>query len=475
MHTLRTFLVFLQKTGRVKDGQMATKAISSFAKSLDGDEPRLDQLTEAMLRQWIDGIMHRLSIATITRYVESLSRIFDYAVRLNAVGRSDIFDNVKEYVAGMCDEGFDKISQRRIDAIRRLASVKTTALSTMGHAVDVYLYSFYHAGLDVETIIDLHIDDDSLCSLPHTDAIKEKYSAPIRKYVFPLRQWQRTPNQIRLSLDSAFRNYLQMNDIKLGGKSIPEFIATAWVAAAKACGVSNADICACCTGVTDNPKLKDIVPSRLTDRQKEAIKLKVANSIIDLTRHWYAIRFVGKETLVSKELEEICAGNYLKTYYPIEEICKRVGRRRVVENRPTICNIIFIQTMPKTLLTILRKKDPDSRYYVIRNKTTEDNDFAIIPDAEMRKFSILVSNGLDILGAEEMEHVEVLAGSYVQITEGLYKGFSGKVLKVRNKDNSQSTMLEIEADKFGPEMEEILGKRLYITIPQELVETLPLN
>ena len=87
----------------------------------------------------------------------------------------------------------------------------------------------------------------------------------------------------------------------------------------------------------------------------------------------------------------------------------------------------------------------------------------------MRRFSMLVSNGLEILGEEELQQAEIELGSYVRITEGMFKGYNGRVIKVTRDKNHQVTMLRIQADTFGKEMEQVLGKHLYITIPQGLV------
>jgi ribosomal protein L24 len=66
--------------------------------------------------------------------------------------------------------------------------------------------------------------------------------------------------------------------------------------------------------------------------------------------------------------------------------------------------------------------------------------------------------------------VEIIKGSYVEITEGLNKGYMGKVIKVRNKDNSCATLLEIEAS-ICPNLSKVLRK-LYITVTPEFVRSL---
>lgn len=467
--SLRQFFVYLQETRRVNDATMAEKALRSLKKHLNAKEPDFNDLTESVIKSWVDALLPRLTMTTILRYIESLGRINKHAIRLGYIADNDIFDNIREYIEGLSNEGFDKISQRLIGVVQTLTRVHRTDSPSVGYAIDVYLYSFYHAGLDIEKVIELQ-DDSQLCQMPQTAAIKAKYQEPRRKYVFPLNQWKTTTKQIRLSIEKSFRLYLRRNDMRVGEKSNEDFITSAWVAAAKACGISNADICACCPQISGKPKLKGVKPSVLTQEQIDDIKRRVANVIVDMVPHWYAIRFAGKDTLVRESVKEVCDDAPYKFYYPIEEIYKKVNKKRVVESRPTIRNIIFIQTTANAISRIESAKIEPRTFHVLRNQARQNRSFAIIPNSEMRTFSMLVSNGLDILGEEELQNMEIIEGSYVEIVEGPNKGFRGKVYKIRNKDNSKATILEIQAS-LCPNLSQVFTK-MFITINPAFVKCL---
>jgi transcription antitermination factor NusG len=467
--SLLAFFVFLQNTKRINDATMASKALRSLQKHLAGKGPDFSDISEPVIKSWVDGLLSHLSITTILRYVESLSQLNKHAIKSGYIADNKIFDNIRDYIVGLCDEGFDRQSQHLIDAVRQLAAVQRTTPPAMGYAIDVYLFSFYHAGLDIDRVIELQ-DDCSLCQMPQTDSIKAKYASPHRKYIFPLNQWQKTTRQNKLTVDKNFSNYLRINNIKVCGKTNAEFIAAAWVAAAKACGISTADICACCQQVMENPKLNDVKPSVLTSAQVNDIKQRVANVIIDMVPHWYAIRFVGKDDYVRRALKEICNNSPYTLYYPIEEIYKKINRKRVVESKPTIRNVMFVQTTAATINKIALAKLEQRTFHVLRNHACRRREYAIIPNKEMRTFSMLVSNGVDIVGEDELNNVEIIEGSYVEITDGFNKGFRGKVLKVRNRDNSDATLLQIEASQC-PNLSEVLNK-MYITVSPAFVKCL---
>jgi transcription antitermination factor NusG len=131
---------------------------------------------------------------------------------------------------------------------------------------------------------------------------------------------------------------------------------------------------------------------------------------------------------------------------------------------------MFVNTTSEAIALIATTKLETRTFHVLRNTARKSREFAIIPDREMRTFSMLVSNGLDILGEEELQEVEIIEGSYVEITAGFNKGYRGRVLKVRNRDNSKATLLQIQAD-LCPNLSAVMNK-LYITVSPEFVKLL---
>jgi transcription antitermination factor NusG len=421
---------------------------------------------------WLDSILPKLSVDSISRYVESLQTICIYANQYGLTDKADLFDQAKEYVQGGIDGGMDKESLKMIESIRKIAAIKRGS-SEKSAAIDVYVFSFFHAGLDVDDIIGLRFDSSNLCELPHTEEIKNRYKAPIKKYVFPLGQGKRTTKKIKESLEQDFKSAAKVFGADIEGKTSLEFVRQAWVATARSCGVKVADICALCPWMEGNAVFENVKPSELTRQQKENIKRLVANQILDMRTHWYALRFFGEKEVICEYIEMVVRNAAYKTYYPIEEIFKKTGKKIKTENRPTLKNVLFIETLRGTFDKIIRLKKYDLRYRALTNNTDGTGDYAIIPDEQMRKFSALVSNGLDICGEEEIKEMDVTVGDYVSITEGQFAGYSGYVLKVRDKkDKSQTTMLQIKADKLGPHFKEILGANIYITVPQNIASKL---
>jgi transcription antitermination factor NusG len=376
---------------------------------------------------------------------------------------------VKSYLRTSTDEGVDRTSVEQYKDIKRLAAVRNVGLTGVSMAIDVVMYSFYNAAMPLDEVIELRIDSKNLSNLPQSVAIQGKYEAPIRRYLFPLKQWQQTTKVIRKSVEANFRTALKIYKIEIGDKSISEYIEYAWASAAKANGIKIADICACVPSLAEK---FDIVPSNLSSRQISTLKRKVANSIVDMAPHWYAIRFIGDDRLVRDELQEAAEGSSVKIYYPLDEICKQVGKKRVFTTKPTIKSIMFVQTSAITIQIISQKRTAESKFIIVRDNATKDKRLAVIPNEQMHKFSMLISNGFDILGDEDMKAVKFEVGDYVNITEGMLKGYNGRVLKITTEGKNDTTVLQIEADSFGSDMKEVLGKHLYISIPESLASKL---
>ena len=448
---------------------MYEKALLSLEKSAAGDTLLLSRLNETILRSWIDEMLPRLAGTTVDRYVESLHTIYKWALRNELATDAELFTHIKEYLSTARREEGNAVSRYKVEVMRRLATERREVIDERTIAIDAYLYAFYQAGLPMDEVVMLRFDAEEHGRMPHTALIRAKYLAPIRRYVFPLQQRQRTLKKIREELDAHFQLALASCHVRPGNLSSDDFVVGAWIAAARACGISLAEICACCRQAQKYARFKGIQPADLSEEQIEEIKLRVANSIVDRRSYWYALRFLGEVDPVCKEIEQSARGEYRRIYYPMEEICRKKGKKRITESRPTIRNILFLHTMPNVLTAIVSNKTELSRFSVIRNNPSGQGGYAIIPDAQMRRFSMLVSNGLEILGEEELQQAEIELGSYVRITEGMFKGYNGRVIKVTRDKNHQVTMLRIQADTFGKEMEQVLGKHLYITIPQGLV------
>ena len=212
-----------------------------------------------------------MTSTTVDRYVESLQTIYKWALRERVATDAELFTHIQEYVAMARREEGNPVSRYKVEIMRRLAMARREATDDRAIAIDTYLYAFYQAGMPMDEVVMLRFDAEEQGQLPHTALIKEKYMAPIRRYVFPLQQRQRTLKKIKEELDAEFQSALASYHVRQGNLSSDDFVVGAWISAARACGISMAEICACCRQARKYARFKDIQPAELSEEQIEAI------------------------------------------------------------------------------------------------------------------------------------------------------------------------------------------------------------
>jgi transcription antitermination factor NusG len=211
----------------------------------------------------------------------------------------------------------------------------------------------------------------------------------------------------------------------------------------------------------------------LTAATRDAISLRLADEVQDIRLHWYALRLFDKEETVRRDIEADALAPALRLYYPLDEVVRRRGKKLKTVQRPTLRGILFVQATRANVDLLLTLPVMANRISVLRNGASSGRSYAIIPDRQIEQFSALVSNCLDVIEAEDLRTCQVTPGAYVTITEGPYRGYSGRVYTVRDKKTPQGddvTMLEVAVEKIGAELAACFGKKLYVTIPQRYAE-----
>jgi transcription antitermination factor NusG len=207
----------------------------------------------------------------------------------------------------------------------------------------------------------------------------------------------------------------------------------------------------------------------LSSATRDAISLRLADEIRDIRRHWFALRLFDKEENVRRDIEREPIGEQVRLYYPLDEVVRRSGKKLKTVQRPTLRGILFVQSTRTGIDDLLALPTLSNRINILRNSAAARRSYAVIPDRQIEQFSALVSNCLDVIDAEDFRTCQVSAGDYVTITEGPYRGYSGRVYTVRDKKTPQGdevTMLEVAVEKIGAELAACFGKKLYVTIPQ---------
>jgi hypothetical protein len=459
---------YFETKAQLPSPDMPHKAMRNILRFTKNPDLRFVDITPELLHDWLRHCMHRMSTSSVIRYLESLDSLYEQAVADGLAPATTMFSDQRRTSLSLCtDGGLDKRTTPMIEAVRGLALDAPFGITVLDVAVAVHLYSFYHGCLPIRDIVGLR-KDTAPAELLQTQDLLRRYCTSTSARLFPLHQGRAGVSTICKALDDNFRKALELRGIPLEGRTVEDYLATAWAAAAKSANVPYDQIFGASEQVAKTLERVRIQPAALSAEQRQAVHERVANTIVDMTRHWYALRFTGDVRQLRQDLDRLPLVSPAQYYYPMEEVHRRVGAKRKAGLKPTIRNVLFVECLPKDLALIDRSRSEMCKYYVVRTNLRRDGQYAVIPNHQMRRFSALVSNGQDIIGEDELQNLQIVSGTLVHITDGLFKGYSGRVLKVRDpKKQRETTMLEVVLEK---EMAGVLDKKIYITVAKEIVE-----
>lgn len=164
----------------------------------------------------------------------------------------------------------------------------------------------------------------------------------------------------------------------------------------------------------------------------------------DKKLHWYAYRTRSR---AEKKVEERLKQHGVEVYLPLQETVRIWSDRKKKVKIPLIPGLIFVRLEEHMLNDYLIL--PGISYVIKYLKQP-----ALIRDFEIQNIKILLREQVDIepCGLHEWQ-----LGDPIEIIEGIYKGFKGKILKNKNKN---ALIVKIES----------LGYHFEITIPSILLQ-----
>lgn len=320
------------------------------------------------------------------------------------------------------------------------------ASPTLQLAKDILLFAIYMGGMSLDDIARYRKDsytgeDENIIS------IISRYSRPRNKYLFPLDQIHSTPRQMQHRLLSLIQPLLSRHGLIIPA-DMPHPIFSLWSNAAMACGIPASDIAACL-----GTRSKEILltafaePSALTSGEIERIRSTVSTTLTHNPLHWYAMhlrRNVAFADVTSRLSES--GISLAETYYPMEEIVRRAGRKKIFERRPVISWLVFFRA---------RRTDLDSLYRAIgdlawgyRVSHTPASPYAIVSDTEVRSYQEAIGTLSPSTILLPNDAGELRSGDHVVILGGEMNGLQGRFITARGTA-SGATVYRIRLDGGG--------------------------
>jgi len=357
------------------------QTVDAFSRYIGGTEIGFDSFDETLLGEWVAYLLHNgYTLKTVSYYVKRLAALYAKAVHDHLAQATDSFSNLQAKLNAPAARYFEGSSDKEtFHKLQKIVRADYTADPNKQLAKDMLLFAVFNGGLSLEEIVTCK-KDDYRGGNEHILAIVNRYSKPKNKYLFPLNHSSRSTGRLVRTVEALFR------DVLAGVEIEPSFIPAntaldIWCRAAMCCCFSASDIAACAgsrcgsNAVTAFVKPSGIGPDRVAE-----IRSRVIEALSDNPVNWYVMRFRRKVNydLITARLKERNI-HLVETYYPMEEILHKTGRKKVFETRPVISWLMFFREHASELNNLYyqigdlawgyrQSRDVKSPYAVISNE-----------------------------------------------------------------------------------------------------------
>ena len=410
--------------------------ISSFRKFLGNDTIDVTDFDENDLSRFATWLVdEKKSASTIKLYLMTLRAIFNNSV-----------DDGNKAFANVSSKNDAETNLTTRDDILTVANASMSQYPALARVRDMFMFSFYTCGTSFECMKRMTLNDitDDYINIPDGRKIirlscmdrllpdkKSDSNAPL----FPLAD--------TLDFDEyASRLGIVSRNLQLQRQLNPDSALNGWISCARECGIDLSVIAECVSNtqasIVQFADRRDMPVDR--DDIDAAVR-QVASSVCDIESHWYAMRMFSPVDTVLKQIEST-AGIDVETYYPVEEVVKMQGKKRIVKTQPVIRNIIFLRATSEEVKSLSSNLFGTAAIYTSSNGTSRE--YAIIPEAEMMRFKWIISRCAEMTMLDEERRCHLAEGTRVRVTDGTFAGYEGLVIKEGRRYNLIVELLNLQ-------------------------------
>lgn len=413
------------------------QAVTALALHL-GAHPRAipDFPTPDTLADWVVSMTHRgLSLRTARLYFDAISGLWSAAVRDSLLpDRAEAFSAIRPRLRELAAADRGSIAPDTLDRVLRLTrAAAARSLPTLADrlAADIILTALLTATPSLADTVRIRtVDiiartaatpDDSVAA--ELAAIAARHADPRRRYLFDLRQSERTPRQLAAAVDTLVGSLLARYGLDLPGSSPSDTIAAWWLLAALRCGTTpTAAVRALGTTPQALPALS-LCATGGSPEPDATLTEAVALSFIDDPLRWYAMRLrphTDYDRLIDRL--NIIGGEVPipELFYPSEEIARRTGRRLTREQRPVIRDIVFFRSRLADILPLFSRIGDLAWCYTVSGRP--GSPYAPIPERSFALFQATIGAFTPDYDVAPAGTFTPLPGQRVVIIGGLFDG-----------------------------------------------------
>ncbi len=286
-----------------------------------------------------------MSLKTTLPYLNAISSLYKKAASEGIAPTTDVFGRIK---AKFKEEGDRLWNSWLTDAdfarFRELTRAATT--KTDSTAQRMLLLSLINGCMPLINVAKVTREEISASDIELLGIDKSQFTHN-RKYIFPLDQSGLTKGKLASKVDSLVNGLLSIRNIG-HAPSADTTLRSYWAYAALRLGIPAHAVRAFFAAVPAGLPILSICESEeLTAEERSDLTAHVAKMFTTNPARWYAMRMRPKVkfenlkerfTLLKDELPSP------EFFYPHEEICRRIGKKKSTVQRPIIPDIVFFKS-----------------------------------------------------------------------------------------------------------------------------------
>lgn len=423
LNPIEYFKIKSQEAGSQRTRENLQYAVNALSEFIGASQIDYCGFTQALVGEWVSRLLFQgYSPKTISiNILKRIATLYNKAVEDGLARPTEVFKIAQNRLNNdgnnsLADAGDSNTFGKVRDLIRRDYSSNPR----MQLAKDMLLFSIYNGGMGLERIANYKKDEYNGSSKAILEIVN-RYSKPKNKFLFPLSRTNATLSKIGREIQTLFEEVMRNHGLTFSPNPA-DVSFRLWAYLAMSCGVSASDVSACIAPRNKNiPITTFAAPSELTEGQISNIRGNVEATLSHNPLHWYAMHLrprVEYKNLTDRLAEKDISLDEI--YYPMEDVFRKVGRKKIFESQPVISWLVFFRSRVTALNRLYNEIGDLAWGY--RYLPDFKSPYAVISDNEIRYYQESIgtlSPGTQILRDDEVEFNE---GDYLVVLGGALNG-----------------------------------------------------
>lgn len=327
------------------------------------------------------------------------------------------------------------VDNRALNKILSITKSPSAHSDMQQQAADILLYSLLNRAMPLSEVTKVKVSEIVADSDAVSDIVKRN-SDPNRKYLFPLFQSKLTPRQSAEVAERKVWGLFIANHIH-EVQSVDNTIRLIWTCAALRCGIPGSEIVSLIGQAVDEiPELSLCVKTEIPPERCSALIQTVNTLFSSNPQRWFAMKLrsrVDYEDLEEsiRNLDEHIPRPEL--FYPLDEICKRVGKKIVKDRQPVIRDIVFFKLRVTDIFPLFCKIGDLAWCYTTTGRP--GGDYAPIPKSSFERFQETIGHFTPDYEIAPIGGFELEEGERVVILNGLMTNREFEIEKIEDTGN----------------------------------------